>query len=45
MEAYNAAPSGSALYLQPTGNYTTGGVVTLSKPLTIAGPGVVTITP
>lgn len=45
MEAYNAAPVGSALYLQPTGNYNTGGVVTLNKPLTIAGPGVVTITP
>ncbi len=45
MEAYNAAPVGSALYLQPTGSYTTGGVVPLSKPLTIAGPGVVTITP
>lgn len=45
MEAYNAAPFGSALYLQPTGSYNTGGVVTLSKPLTIAGPGVVTITP
>jgi hypothetical protein len=45
MEAYNAAPVGSALYLQPTGSYNTGGIVTLSKPLTLAGPGVVTITP
>ena len=45
MEAYNAAPSGSAIYLQPTGSYTTGGVVTLNKPITFAGPGVVTITP
>jgi hypothetical protein len=31
--------------LQPTGAYNTGGVTTLSKPMTIAGPGVVTITP
>jgi Metallo-peptidase family M12 len=45
MEAYNVAPWFSAIYLQPSGNYNTGGVVILNKPLTIAGPGVVTITP
>ncbi len=44
MEAYNASPNTSAIYLQ-AGNYNTNGVLTtLSKPLTIAGPGGATIT-
>jgi hypothetical protein len=43
--AYDASSQGSVILLQPTGAYNTGGVTTLSKPMTIAGPGVVTITP
>jgi hypothetical protein len=44
MEAYNAAPATSAIYLQ-AGSYNTNGVLTtLSKPLTIGGAGGATIT-
>lgn len=44
LEAYNIAPNTSAIYLQP-GNYNTNGsTITLSKPLTIAGPGGAIIT-
>ena len=44
LEAYNAATSTSAIYLQ-AGSYNTNGLtLTLNKPLTIAGPGGATIT-
>lgn len=44
-EAYNAAPRNSVLHLQP-GTYTNGGVsLTLTKRLTIAGPGGAVIDP
>jgi hypothetical protein len=44
LEGYNAAPNGSVLYLQ-SGNLNMGGnLVTLSKPVTLAGPGGATIT-
>jgi hypothetical protein len=38
LEGYNAAPSGSALYLQP-GTLTGGGFLRLTRPMIIAGPG------
>ncbi|MFN0149303.1 MAG: hypothetical protein ACKVU1_01160 [bacterium] len=44
LEGYNAAPNASVLYLQ-NGNLNMGGsLITLNKPLTLAGPGGVTIT-
>jgi hypothetical protein len=44
LEGYNVAPNGSVLYLQ-SGNLNMGGsLVTLSKPVTLAGPGGATIT-
>lgn len=44
MEAYNAAPATSAIYLR-AGSYNTNGVLTtLDKPLTLGGTGGVTIT-
>lgn len=44
-DAYNNAPDNSVLYLQP-GTYTNfGEKLVLSKPMTLAGPGVVTINP
>jgi hypothetical protein len=44
LEAYNAATSGSAIYLQAGSYNTNGGTVLLTKPMTLAGPGSVTIT-
>ena len=45
LEGYNAASNNSVLYLQNGSLNTGGNVITLSKPITLAGPGVVTITP
>lgn len=45
MQAYIVATNGSVLYLQPGSLNTGGAPVLLNKPLTLAGPGGVTITP
>jgi hypothetical protein len=44
LEAYNAAPTSSAIYLQAGSYNTNGTTLVLTKPLTIAGPGGATIT-
>lgn len=44
LEGYNAAPNYSVIYLQNGSLNMGGNLVTLSKPLTIAGPGGATIT-
>lgn len=44
LEGYNAAPNNSVLYLQNGSLNMGGGLFTLSKPITLAGPGIVTIT-